>query len=284
MAERFKIGNSLHWHEYPRLVVRWPRLVRWLHGWNNLVLQRNWLVNSTLRRLLPTLPTGSLVVDAGCGDGQHVFRFCKKHPRLRFLGIDKNEGNVAFCERYVATVHRPPSTVCHFFHQNLEDLTHENEAGLLLCVGTLQYIEDDRRVLRNFHKALKTNGLLLLYVPVNGRMVLPPYRHFFKKLNHYEKSQQRQRVYTPEEILQKTTGAGFEVREQRFNYGVLGIVGHEVYSLLLMGLGNAALWWSWVFVPLMVALLPMVLIFKGLDFILPKKNGNGLLLLAEKIS
>jgi SAM-dependent methyltransferase len=257
--------------------------MRWLHGWNNLVLQRNWLVNSSLRRLLPTLPDGSLVVDAGCGDGQHVLHFLKKHPRLRFLGIDKNEGSVAFCERYMAAVHRPPSAVYRFFHQNLEDLTLENEADLLLCVGTLQYIEDDRRVLQNFHNALKTNGLLALYVPVNGRMLLPLYRHFFNKLTHYEKSQQRQRVYSPTEILKKTTGAGFEVREQRFNYGMLGILGHEAYSLLLLGLGNAAWWWAWVFVPLMVVLLPAVLIFKGLDFFLPKKNGNGLLLVAEKI-
>lgn len=230
-------------------------------------------------KLLPVLPAGSLIVDAGCGDGQHIFPYRRKFPWLRFLGIDKNDSHIAFCEKYCEAI--PPGSRPKFFKQNLINLQLENEANVLLSIGILQYIEQDRLVLENFYKTLKTNGKLILYTPVNGRMILPLYRRFFKKLNHYEKSQERRRVYSPDEILEKVETAGFEVREQHFTYGTLGIIGHEIYSLLLMALGNAG-WWVWLLVPFFIFLLPVVLLLKMIDYFLPKKIGNGLLILAEK--
>jgi trans-aconitate methyltransferase len=273
------LQNHLHEHTYPAFLMRRPRLIGFIHAWNLLVLQRNQITCRTLMKLLPTLPADSLIVDAGCGDGQHIFPYHRKFPRLRFWGIDKNDGHIAFCEKYCETM--PPDSKPKFISQNLEDLQLENEADVLLSIGILQYIEQDRIVLENFYKTLKTNGNLILYTPVNGRMILPIYRRFFKKLNHYEKSQERRRIYSPSEILEKIKTAGFEIREQHFTYGTPGIIGHEIYSLLLMGIGNAGNG-AWVFAPLLLILLPLILLLNQVDRLIPKKNGNGLLLLAQK--
>jgi len=224
------------------------------------------------------MPPRSLVVDAGCGDGLHLFPTARRFPALRFLGVDKNAGNIAFCKRYAEKVE---SAQLRFLREKLENPVLENKAALLLCIGTLQYIPDDVKVLKNFARALTPEGRLLLYVPVNGRMVLPLYRRFFKKMNHYEKRQHRQRVYSPQEVTGKLEMAGLVVLERQFTYGPAGILGHEIYSLLLLGMGNAG-HWAWVFALLMVPALPFILLLNGVDYFTQKKCGNGLLVVAEK--
>jgi trans-aconitate methyltransferase len=273
------LASHLHDHTYPPFLLRHPQWVRLLHAWNCLVLQRNWTTRKWLRRLLPQLAPGSVVVDTGCGDGLHTFAPARRFSKLRFLGIDKNEANIVFCQRYSERI--TTANHLHFLHQKLEELTLGNEVNLLLCIGTLQYIGEDVKVLKNFAQALTQDGCLLLYVPVNGRVVLPLYRRFSDKMNHYEKSQHRQRVYTPAEIFEKLETAGFAVREKQLTYGVAGILGHEIYSLLLMGMGNTRRW-GWLFGLLLVAALPVILLLKGVDYFLPKKSGNGCLIVAEK--
>lgn len=272
------LGEHLHKHTYPPLFWRFPRLAKLVHAWNRLLLQRNWLVHSELRRLLSKLAPGSLVIDAGSGDGQHLFPAAQRHADLRFLGLDKIAGNAAFCGQLAQHLRL---TNLHFRQADLAHWDAPEPADLLLCVGTLQYVPDDGMALRNFHKALKNRGLLLLYVPVNGQTVLPFYRHFFEKKHHYEKAQQRQRVYTAEMVQALLRQAGFEVRMCQHTYGRLGIIGHELYSLCLMGLVNAK-YWGWAFVLALVLTSPIVLIFKGLDFLKTKTRGNGLLVLASK--
>ena len=274
------LGPTLHDHAYPNWLLRYPRAIRLLHAWNLLVLLRNRAVRRALRQMLPALPPGGLVVDAGCGDGLHIFSTCRRFPHLRFWGVDKKQDHVDFCEK-LASGQGYRSLHCRFFQKALEALDLNEKADLLLCVGILQYIGADSQVLENFHKSLKNNGSLLLYTPVNGRCVLPFYRYFFNALDHYEKRQDRKRVYVPEEISEKLTAAGFEVTNRRFTYGTLGIAGHELYSLLLMGMGNAGAW-AWIFALGLAALLPLIVLLISLDDVLPKKNGNGLLLVAVK--
>lgn len=277
-----KTGLRLHLfdHSYPPLLLHYPQLIRFIHAWNQLFLQRNWLTLSLLRQHLPVLPAGSLVVDAGCGDGLHIFSACRTFRQLRFWGVDKNEHNIHFCKKRSSGLASDPARL-QFFHQQLEELSLPEKADLTLCVGTLQYIADDRQVLENFYNTLKINGKLLIYIPVNGRIILPLYRYFFKKLDHYEKSQNRLRVYTPEEIFEKIETAGFTLRERHFTYGPVGIAGHEIYSLLLMGLGNSG-GWIWLLAPVFSLLMPLVLLLKTADYFLPKNNGNGVLIMAEK--
>ncbi len=317
MSIRRNISPALSQHVFPAFLLRHPQLIRFVHAWNRLTLQRNWLIFSFLSKTLSILSPGALVHDAGCGDGLYTFHFAKKFSRLRFRGIDKNEGNIRFCQTYArqlgaanldlrerlgAPVLRPLgrsgatsdlkvgvpesqalSERVQFFQQNLEDFPKASEVDLLLCVGTLQYVGDDRLVLKNFFNTLKINGLLVLYVPVNGRTLLPLYRHYSTKTTHYENAQQRRRIYSLPEILEKTTAAGLTIVGKKFTYGAPGILAHEVYSLLLMGIGNAGRL-AWFFVLLLLPALPFILIFNGLDyFFLPKKDGNGVLILAKKL-
>jgi SAM-dependent methyltransferase len=274
------IQQHFNEHTYPAILWRFPLLIKLIHAWNMLLLQRNWACQQELKLLLPALPPGGLVVDAGCGDGQYIFPYFQKFPRLRFWGFDKNKNNISFCEKYSGDL--PGGGRLAFFSKKLEELHLDHEADLLLCIGTLQYIAEDGQVLQRFFRALKPACNLLVYVPVNGRAALPFYPFFFKKLNHYEKCQSRKRVYSDPEISGKLAAAGFHILKKKPTYGTLGIAAHETYSLLLMGMANAAWWWAWLFPCLLLLLLPIILIFKQIDYRLPKKSGNGLLILAQK--
>ena len=273
-----KLASHLHEHVYPKTLMRRPRLIRWLYAWNGLVLQRNWAVKRALRHLLPGLPPGSVVIDAGCGEGLHLLPWAGRFPQLHFTGIDRLEGHLDFGRRYVAV-----SGLANVSFQlsELENFRAEKKAGLLTCIGVMQYIEADERVLKNISRALSDGGLAIVYVPINGRMILPPYRYFFGKKMHYERSQKRVRVYAKEEFFAKLETAGMEVKSCRFTYGTLGILGHELYSLLLMGMGNSGRA-AWLFGLLLAAFLPVVLILKWVDFLWEKKDGNGMLVMAKK--
>lgn len=269
----------LNEHLYPPFLVRHPRFIRLLHSWNNMILQRNLVTSHMIRNILPALPAGSLVVDAGCGDGQHLFPYWHQFPKLHFWGIDKNRNHIDFGKNYCNTY--PEKEPVRFSLQNLEEMQVEGKADIIFCIGILQYTTSDRLVLENFYHSLKVQGKLIVYSPVNGRMILPFYQHFFSKIYHYEKSQQRQRIYTPEEIREKMTAAGFTISAQNFTYGPAGIIGHEVYSLMLMGM-SASVRWRWIFPGLLLILLPLILALIWTDRLIPKKNGNGMIILAEK--
>lgn len=267
-------------HSYPAWLWRHPQWIALFHAWHALTLQRNLITGRWLRRLIPGLAPGALVLDAGCGSGQHLFSVGRKMRHLRFLGVDKNPGNIAFCERRAAALPEGAHRL-RFICSSLEAMEQEDEVDLLLCIATLPYIIQDQLVLERFYRALKINGQMLVYVPVHGRIVLPFYRYFLSRTRHYENTQQRQRIYTPEEISGKLAKAGFEVQGHYFTYGTLGIIGHEWYSLFLVALGNPGTM-AGLLLPLWAVLLPLALLLVWVDDHLPKKTGNGLLLLAVK--
>jgi len=252
-------------------------MVHLVYAWNQLMLQRNWVVRKHLTKTLATNPV-QLVVDAGCGEGMHLFPMAKKFPATQFLGLDKNRNHLVFCKAYLEKTNLGNAqVVAHDLTLPIPSLA----ANLLTCVGALQYIREDDSALRAFYGLLQPNGKILIYVPVNGRMILPLYRRFFLSSNHYERSQNRVRVYQKNEILEKMQQAGFTIDKLVFTYGTPGILGHEMYSLLLMGLGSGK-WHSGLFGILLALLFPIIILLKAIDYFTKKNNGNGLLIIASK--
>ena len=218
------------------------------------------------------------MLDAGCGEGMHVLPVAPRFPAFKFFGLDKNKNHIDFCTKYSKTENVPNVLfVCH----NITEKLPVQEINILLCIGTLQYVRNDVKALCNFYNSMKSNGLAIIYTPINGQTILPVYRYFFDKKKHYEKSQNRERIYSAGEIISKLESAGFRIIEKEFTYGKIGVVAHEIYSLLLMGLSNSSVF-SVIFVMLLIFFLPLILIFNFLDSLFVKGNGNGLLIIAQK--
>ncbi|MFM2269622.1 MAG: hypothetical protein RL757_3063 [Bacteroidota bacterium] len=276
-----KLQQYVQSHQFPTFLMRFPNLILAAHGWHFLLNLRNWHVARSLLAAFKTLHTGARVVDAGCGDGLHLFPSAWRHPPVSFVGLDKNAGNLAFCQRFIE---KNGLKNIELLETNLENWTNENKKNmdLIYCVGTLQYIPDDEKVLKNFANALKSGGKLLIYTPINERYVLKIYKKLFQNLDNYEKQQQRTRIYTESEITEKLEKNGFRITKKIFSHGVFGILSYEIYNIFLLLTSNSRFRLLQFFYLLGLAFfLPLIFLLKIIDFCQPLKNGNGLLIETE---
>lgn len=275
--KKLNISSHLHEHTYPDFLMKHPRLIHMIYWWNGQLLQRNKIVCTELNKELLKLFTG-IVMDAGSGEGMFIFPFASRYTNIKFVGIDKNMNHLGFCRKYKS--HRKLQNV-QFFCQSLEQKLIAAKFDLIYCVGTLQYIENDVAVIGNFHQALTANGKAIIYVPINGKTILPFYRNYLRKRNNYESEQNRKRVYSEKEITEKIQQSGFTIISKKYTYGTFGIIAHEIYSILLIKIGS-----SKYFIPIYYLLLlissPFIFVLVNIDFLLNKNNGNGLLLILTK--
>ena len=257
--------------------MKHPWLICFIHKWNTLLLQRNKVVKKELLKSLVGISTGK-VFDAGCGEGMFIFPYTYKFTHVHFIGLDKNKNHIDFCQKYRKNRKLENAS---FICQNFAEEVSEKDIDVLLCIGTLQYVENDEVAIANFYKSIKKNGKAIIYTPINGLTILPVYRHFFDKTEHYETSQNRKRVYSEKEITDKLKATGFEIISRKYTYGKWGILGHEIYSLLLFGVANGR-WFSVIFIIVLLCFLPLILALNFIDDSIIKINGNGLLIVAKK--
>ena len=274
---KLNISSHLNEHTYPWFLEQYPRLIYFIYFWNGLLMQRNKVVKKVLTRKLKSFSNGVLV-DAGCGEGMFILPYADRFPNVHFIGIDKNKYHIVFCKKFVKKYILKNA---FFSCQNLEEEPAINNVDLLLCVGTLQYIENDFTVITNFYKALNKNGEAIIYTPINGRTILSIYRYYFSQKKHYEKSQNRKRIYSESDIIKKLENAGFKIVGKKYTYGKMGIFAHEIYSLSLMSIAQGK-WSRMIFVIILFFFLPLILLLNLFDYYFPKNNGNGLLIIAKK--
>jgi SAM-dependent methyltransferase len=215
------------------------------------------------------------ILDAGCGEGQYVFPFAEKYPARRFTGVDKQTGNIAFCNHYAAYLMLENTS---FEQQDICNGQLTAQADLVLLISVLNYVEDDAAALRNISKQLAPGGRLLLYAPVNNRHILPFYPALMQRYPNYESIQGRKRNYTPQSLHSLLQAAGLEPIYQQYGFGFWGILSNECMNTVLI-LANQ-LHPVLRLCLLLISLLcyPLYLCMLILDYVLPKKEGNGLLL------
>jgi SAM-dependent methyltransferase len=176
----------------------------------------------------------------------------------------------ANCTASIALLHKDAATF------QLPEL-----ADLMLCIGVLQYCPDDVAVLQNMKSQLKPDGKLLLYVPVNGREILPFYRWLRARWPDYESIQSRQRVYRVAEIEAKLANAGFKLSNRKFTYGTLGILSNEWLNSFFLVMVHGSILLKVLATFLFGLTWPLMLLAMLSDFLQSHKNGNCLLMVAE---
>ena len=156
-------------------------------------------------------------------------------------------------------------------------------ANLITCIGLLQYIDDDIAALRQLCGMLGPEGKLLLYVPINGTIHLPIYRYLLNKFEHYETVNNRKRIYHYSDIASKMQTAGLQIEQTQFTYGIFGRLSHEITNCFLLIILSA----NWLFKCLACLLflpaIPLILLLMLLDYVLPVKHGNGVLIIGKKL-
>lgn len=109
------------------------------------------------------LPSGSHVLDAGCGNGCFSHKLALDFP-LRITGVDISEDLVAEASR-LAVINGIDSC-CEFAVEDFTKLTkHQSPTfNLILCVGSLYWGQDVQMTLKTWSRLIKPQGHLLLYL------------------------------------------------------------------------------------------------------------------------
>jgi SAM-dependent methyltransferase len=104
------------------------------------------------------LPSGAVVVDVGCGEGEHAVELATRFG-LQVMGVDP----VRRCLR-AAQLHAPPGCAVNFAVGSSESLpVQSGSADLVWCRDVLSLVEDLDGAYREFRRALKLGGRAVIY-------------------------------------------------------------------------------------------------------------------------
>jgi len=276
--------NKKHWaeqllsHIYPPIVLKYPRLIHLLYLWHRLITLRVWHVRSELIQLMKSEP--KWVAEVGVGEGLYMDFIMRRRPSIRFLAIDKHLPHILFLNTLRST--KRNRARISLYYQNAAVLELLECIDVMLCIGVLQYIEDDDNAIRQMYRVLRPGGYLLIYVPINGRSYLPGFTQFFQASPNYEQLQGRKRIYKKNNILNKLQQAGFIVEKEKFTYGKWGVISYEIYQSFLLFILHRSIWLKILASLGLIICLPFLWIMMGIDYYKVHTEGNGLCIVVKK--
>lgn len=148
---------------------------QWFHNWFNspyyhlLYSKRDnheaeYFINNLLQRLQP--PPSAKLLDIACGRGRHAIYLNKKG--FEVTGIDLSIQNIQYAKQF-------ENPTLHFFVHDMRTMCYTNHFdiafNLFTSFGYFKTEEEHIGALKNFNKALKDGGLLVLDF-FNSRKIL----------------------------------------------------------------------------------------------------------------
>src|SRR5690625_1623995 len=76
-----------------------PHRIRFYYRLLQLVYLRSRICHRHLREILAGLDPGSVILDAGCGEGQFLIPAAQQYPGLSFVGMDLRTTHISFLQK-----------------------------------------------------------------------------------------------------------------------------------------------------------------------------------------
>ncbi len=248
---------------------------RILYNLLDILLLRAWHINKVLNKISGFIPDNALVLDAGCGFGQYIWRMGRKNRNWKIKGIDINKDHIEDCTNFFRNsvlMDRVSFELC-----DLTALTDKEKYHLILSVDVMEHISDDKRVFYNFHRALVKDGIVLISTPSDKGGSDVRCENDSSFIDEHVRN-----GYGREEIRQKLENAGFREVKTLYTYGKPGNISwHLSMKYPVKMLNNSKLFFA--VLPIYYFLvLPVALILNIFDLIMIHKSGTGLLVTAKK--
>lgn len=247
----------------------------------NLLLLRTWHVKKALHEWAESHQAPADILDAGMGFGQYSYLLARLNPTYNVVGVDIKDDQVADCNAFFkkAGLHN-----AHFEIVDLEKFHKENSFDLILSVDVMEHIPDDNAVFRNFFKALKPGGQLIISTPSDqgGSDV---HHHEEKQAVDAKRSFISEHVregYNLEGIQQQLRSAGFTRTSAIYTYGKPGKISWKLsmkYPILML---NASQWFFLILPFYYLFTFPLCLWLNQMDVRGKHVSGTGLLVKAWK--
>lgn len=240
----------------------------------DLMFLRSWHVRKQIKELY-NRNQNFYIFDAGMGFGQYSYFMAKYFPNSKIYAIDVKEEQVDDCEYFFNKTGL--GNRVKFKIDDLVTMNYENEFDFILSVDVMEHIHEDRTVFKNFYKALKKGGMLLVNTPSNLGGSDAEDENDPSFIEEHARN-----GYSKEDITEKLTSAGFKMKTFKYTYSKYGTISWRFgikYPILMAGKSK-----------LLILILPFyylftlwfVLILMWLDVRTNNPEGTGILLVAEK--
>jgi 2-polyprenyl-3-methyl-5-hydroxy-6-metoxy-1,4-benzoquinol methylase len=242
-----------------------------------LTTLREWYIARTLRQILSAPGGAASALDAGCGMGQHSFNLARKNRLLRITAIEQDEEQVRDLADFFQRCGLDRVEVC------AADITTADlgrPVDLILCCSVLEHIKEDIALLQRFHAHLQDHGRLLVYVPTSERRVLKSLARKIAAMTSQAGDQLPHghvRYYSPQLLASTLEQSGFVVSQSEISYGPYGRLAYDLVTLV-----QFSRYFVLLFPFYLVLVHPFVLVLMGIDFFRTNREGNGLMMVAQK--
>lgn len=241
----------------------------------NLFFLRSWYIRKILRKIIPEIQNANpKILDAGTGFGQYTYFIAKNFPGTKILAVDIKEDYLKDASEFFQKANLRN---VEFMIDDLTKMNYENEFDLILCVDVMEHIEDDLSVLKNFYRALKQNGTLVINTPsiFGGSDAHTEEDESFIG-EHFRTG------YSKEEMFEKLKEAAFNQYDGFYTYGFWGDKAWRIgikFPMMLLNLSKLFL----LVLPFYYFIsLPFFIFMNYLDIKSRIDVGTGLIVIAKK--
>jgi SAM-dependent methyltransferase len=260
---------------FANTIRKFPFLRILFYKFLDLMFLRSWFVRRELKEIRNQFGDKNIsIYDAGSGFGQYTYFITIKLIPCTVLSVDVKEDWINDCRNFFS---QKNIRNVFFAVEDLTKINHDEKFDLIVCVDVMEHIQDDETVFRNFYKALKKGGYLLINSPsiYGGSDVHKDEEESFI-------SEHARDGYSKEDLESKLYPLGFITYKSRYTYGLWGDKAWRLgikYPMLLLNISKAFL----VILPLYYLLtFPFTLIMMSLDFTNECKTGSGINFIAKK--
>jgi SAM-dependent methyltransferase len=241
----------------------------------DLLLLRTWHVKKALKKAAGNFAKDTLVLDAGCGFGQYSWRMAQLNNMWKIEAIDIDSEHIADCNSFFEKAGLSERT--DFRTGDLTLLSAKDLYDLILSVDVMEHIEDDIKVFRNFHNALKENGILIISTPSDKGGSDVHDEHDDSFIGEHVRD-----GYSINDISGKLSSAGFRNIVVSYTYGVPGAISWRLSMKYPIKMLNISYLFFIVIPFWYLIFFPISLLLNYADLITEHKKGTGLLVTARK--
>jgi len=241
----------------------------------DLLLLRTWHVKKVIRKWGKQYKNGADILDAGSGFGQYSYYLSNQCKKNKILGVDVKTEQVEDCNKFFSKIGK--SDRVKFEYADLTKFDKTKDFDLILSVDVMEHILEDVDVFKNFHKALKDNGMLLVSTPSDqgGSDVHDDHEHSF--IDEHVRD-----GYGVTEIEEKLKTAGFTKIEATYAYGTPGKISWKLSMKFPITMLNASKLFFVILPFYYIITFPISFILNYFDVNIKHKTGTGLIVKAFK--
>ena len=231
------------------------------------------------------LPEDCRVLEAGCGRAIPSLWLAKKNPEWQLTCMDLDPVLTRSLKKVIDHGDYPNVTL---IEEDIINMDYEDVFDLIICIDTLEHIQDDVGLLRRFHRALRSGGYLVIHVPRRHQEMWRWITAFKNHgvIGHVRESDRdgnHRRVvieghvreeYTADELQQVAEDSGFNVKNL---YGTIGKFGEISFELNNLFWKNRSIRY-----PAALLTYPIAIPIGFMDLKGDSQEGNSLLLTAQK--